>query len=144
MTAAFVLSWITHHLKLVAYGVAVAAVVFLFAAYHQEKMTRFAAEHDRDQARAAAIVQKGQADLNQTAATVADSAASRAVNITVRAEDAAHVVQAAPGASEALPAGLRAATLDAIAGMRREAAVADGVEDPGGAKPAGTVPPPGG
>ena len=79
-----------------------ALVIMLQAAWGERDRARA----ERDAARSQAIVATTQGDLNQTAAEAVQAAQTREVSITVQAERFADAVAAAPGGTDAVPAGV--------------------------------------
>jgi hypothetical protein len=122
---------------------AVALVIALALLYAKHEHGRAEGlKTQRDAALAAAKVEHAQGSLNQSAGEAATKAETRAVQITVKAAEAAHVVQSAPGASEALPVAVRDAWRAGIVGLRDgEADPASAPDDPPRGQPSPPMPP---
>jgi hypothetical protein len=85
------------------------------------------------------VAAQAQAKVESQASQIADTAQTRALNITVRAQEAVNAVETAPGASDPVPPAVAAAWAAGIDRMRDACASPDAA-DPG--QPSGAVPSP--
>lgn len=115
-----ILAWVLKHEALVAWGAVIAlSLGCVGGVYLAGRHAGAAAQAPRlAAARAQAETARSQTAVVSTAATAADHAALRTVHVTAKAEEAAHAVQSAPGASDAVPADLLARWRAGIDGVR--------------------------
>jgi len=141
MSLAALFAWALRHEVLVGWAVAVfGALALMGGVYAFGRHAGVAAEQPKAaEAQAQARTATAQAAVTATAAQAADRAGAHAARITAKAEEAAHDVQAATGATDALDPDLLSRWRSGLVGLRAEAAGADGA---GGAEPAGAVPQP--
>ncbi len=115
-----ILAWVLKHETLVAWGAVIAlslaAVGGVYLAGRHAEATAEAPKLAAAQAQA--VTAGAQATVVTTAAKAADHAATRTIQATAKAEEAAHDVQTAPGATDALPADVLARWRAGIDGVR--------------------------
>jgi Flp pilus assembly protein TadB len=86
------------------------------------------------------VTAQTQAKVETEASQIADTAQTRALNITVKAGESVHEIQSAPGASDPVPPAVAAAWAAGIDGVRSNACASPDATDP--AEPSGAVPSP--
>lgn len=121
-----ILTWVLKHETLVAWGaVAALSLGAVGGLYLAGRHAEEAAEAPKlAAAQTRAVTAQAQTAVVASAASAADHAATRTVQATAKAEEAAHDVQSVPGASDALPADLLARWRAGIDGVRAPTAPA--------------------
>lgn len=119
-------------------GVALVVAAFAYVAHLRNRADQ--AEREVAVAQATAAVAGVQADVQQDAAAIADHAQSRALSITVKAQEAEHGIRTFPEADAPLPPALRDRIRAGVLGVRERGPVGAAPDRPGGGEHAPALP----